>query len=50
MAKPRLRWDATGRATDGAVTRHELRPDIFGPPPSEAATASANGEISQAVA
>ena len=23
------------RATDGAVTRHDLRPDVFGPPPAQ---------------
>ena len=28
------------RATDGAVTVHDLRPDIFGPPPEEASAKS----------
>jgi DNA-binding transcriptional regulator YdaS (Cro superfamily) len=25
------------KATDGRVTRHDLRPELFGPPPSKAA-------------
>lgn len=31
----RLMAEAIERVTGGAVTREELRPDIFGPPPTE---------------
>lgn len=32
---PAERCIAIETATDGAVTRHDLRPDVFGPPPSK---------------
>jgi DNA-binding transcriptional regulator YdaS (Cro superfamily) len=36
---PAERVLAVESATDGKVTRHDLRPDVFGPAPSESAAA-----------
>lgn len=32
---PAERMAAIEKVTDGAVTRHDLRPDVFGPPPAD---------------
>lgn len=46
-ASPRLAV-AIERATDGAVTRHELRPDIFDPPPGGVGPVDAGADAARA--
>lgn len=37
---PPDRWGVIEKITDGAVTRHDLRPDVFGPAPANQAKAA----------